>query len=86
MFTFHAMIVHILCNFWVFVTMVCLFLRSGCCCGNAFPPFLGEGGAPARRMRGKLPAGAPSSVTCGDSFPQRGKPFVRFTRSLRVGA
>ena len=28
-----------------------------------------------RRMRGSLPADAPSSVTCGDSFPQRGKPL-----------
>ena len=37
----------------------------------------GEGGAPARRMRGKCPAGSPSSVTCGDSFPQRGKPLRR---------
>ena len=37
-----------------------------------------------RRMRGKLPAVAPSSVTCGDSFPQRGKPFGRFTRNVHV--
>jgi hypothetical protein len=43
-------------------------------------PFWGEGGAPARRMRGKCPEGAPSSVTCGDSFPQRGKPYRRFPR------
>ena len=28
-----------------------------------------------RRMRGKCPGVAPSSVTFGDSFPQRGKPF-----------
>ena len=27
-----------------------------------------------RRMRGNRPQGTPSSVTCGDSFPQRGKP------------
>ena len=27
-----------------------------------------------RRMRGKCPEGCPSSVTCGDSFPHRGKP------------
>ena len=78
MFTFYAMIVHILCDFWIFMTMVCLFLCSGLLRESLFP--LGEGGAPARRMRGKLPADAPSSVTCGDSFPQRGKPFVRFTR------
>ena len=44
----------------------------------------GEGGAPARRMRGKCPADAPSSVTCGDSFPQRGKPYRRFTRKFHV--
>ena len=37
----------------------------------------GEGGALARRMRGKCPVVAPSSVTCGDSFPQRGKPYMR---------
>ena len=26
-------------------------------------------------MRGKCPADSPSSVTCGDSFPQGGKPL-----------
>ena len=39
---------------------------------ESLPP-LGEGGAPARRMRGKCPASTPSSVTCGDSFPQNGE-------------
>ena len=39
---------------------------------------------PARRMRGKCPAVAPSSVTYGDSFPQRGKPFIPFPRNFRV--
>ena len=38
-------------------------------------PLLGEGGALARRMRGKCLASAPSSVACGDSFPQRGEAF-----------
>ena len=37
-----------------------------------------------RRMRGICPAVAPSSVTCGDSFPRRGKPFGRFTRNVHV--
>ena len=37
-----------------------------------------------RRMRGKCPEVAPSSVTCGDSFPQRGKPFIPFTRNFHV--
>ena len=46
----------------------------------------GEGGAPARRMRGKCPESCPSSVTCGDSFPQRGKPYLRFPRWVRVAA
>ena len=50
---------------------------------ESLPP-LGEGGAPARRMRGKCPASTPSSVTCGDSFPQRGKPYLRFTRKFCV--
>ena len=54
---------------------------------KAFP--LGEGGALARRMRGKYPAVFPSSVTCGDSFPQRGKPYrwlpVRFALPLCRG-
>ena len=36
-------------------------------------PLGGEGGALARRMRGKCPAAAPSSVTFGDSFPQEGE-------------
>ena len=43
-------------------------------------PLGGKVARPARRMRGKYPAVAPSSVTCGDSFPQRGKPFVEFAR------
>ena len=84
MFTFHAMIVHILCDFWIFIAMVCWFFAQWMLLWERLPPFFGEGGAPVRRMRGKLPAGAPSSVTCGDSFPQRGKPFVRFTQSFRV--
>ena len=37
-----------------------------------------------RRMRGKCPAVAPSSVTFGDSFPQRGKPFGRFARNVVI--
>ena len=41
----------------------------------AKPSPWGEGGAPARRMRGECPKDSPSSVTCGDSFPQRGKPL-----------
>ena len=43
--------------------------------GKAFP--LGGRWRGTRRMRGKCPVDAPSSVTCGDSFPQRGKPFGR---------
>ena len=53
--------------------------------GKSLPP-LGEGGALARRMRGKCPASAPSSVTCGDSFPRRGKPYRRFTRYVVIAA
>ena len=30
------------------------------------------------------PQNSPSSVTCGDSFPQRGKPFVRFARYIVI--
>ena len=41
----------------------------------------GEGGALARRMRGKCPEVTPSSVTYGDSFPQRGKPPCGMTRT-----
>ena len=41
----------------------------------------GEGGALARRMRGKCPGVTPSSVTCGDSFPQRGKPPCGMTHT-----
>ena len=41
---------------------------------KAFP--LGGRWRGPRRMRGKLPASTPSSVTCGDSFPQRGKPYI----------
>ena len=37
-----------------------------------------------RRMRGKCPEVAPSSVGCADSFPQRGKPYMRFTRKFHV--
>ena len=37
-----------------------------------------------RRMRGICPGVAPSSVTYGDSFPQRGKPYRRFTRAFGV--
>ena len=37
---------------------------------KAFP--LGGRWRGTRRMRGKCPIVAPSSVTCGDSFPQRG--------------
>ena len=40
--------------------------------GKAFP--LGGRWRGTRRMREKYPEVAPSSVTCGDSFPQRGKP------------
>ena len=40
--------------------------------GKAFP--LGGRWRGTRRMREKYPKVAPSSVTCGDSFPQRGKP------------
>ena len=40
--------------------------------GKAFP--LGGRWRGTRRMREKCPEGSPSSVTCGDSFPQRGKP------------
>ena len=39
-----------------------------------------------RRMRGKCPVVAPSSVTYGDSFPQRGKPFVQFTCNVVIVA
>ena len=55
--------------------------------------FLDYGGKPSplgrrwrrtRRMRGKCPEVIPSSVTCGDSFPQRGKPYMRFTRTFCV--
>ena len=45
-------------------------------------PLWGKVARPERRMRGKYPGVAPSSVTCGDSFPQRGKPFVAFTRYI----
>ena len=37
-----------------------------------------------RRMRGICPEVAPSSVGCADSFPQRGKPFIPFTRNFHV--
>ena len=39
-----------------------------------------------RRMRRKCPAVTPSSVTCGDSFPQRGKPYRRFARYIALPA
>ena len=39
--------------------------------GKAFP--LGGRWRGTRRMRGKCPEGSPSSVTCGDSFPQKGE-------------
>ena len=42
--------------------------------GKAFP--LGGRWRGTRRMREKCPEGSPSSVTCGDSFPQRGKPML----------
>ena len=42
--------------------------------GKAFP--LGGRWRETRRMREKYPEVAPSSVTCGDSFPQRGKPML----------
>ena len=64
--------------------MVCWFFCEVDVVVGTPSPFFCEGGAPVRRMRGKLPAGAPSSVTCGDSFPQRGKPFVRFARDFRA--
>ena len=54
-------------------------------CRKSLPP-LGEGGALARRMRGKCPAGAPSSVTCGDSFPPRGSHICGFPVWFRVAA
>ena len=69
-------------------------LRKGFYCpvGRGKPSPLGGRWRGTRRMRGRCPAVAtnqpvllqypqisPSSVTCGDSFPQRGKPFVRFT-------
>ena len=47
-------------------------------------PLGGKVARPARRMRGIYPGVAPSSVTCGDSFPRRGKPFGRFTRKFSV--
>ncbi len=47
-------------------------------------PLWGKVARPARRMRGKYPGVAPSSVTCGDSFPRRGKPFVAFTRYIAI--
>ena len=42
--------------------------------GKAFP-LGGKVARPARRMRGKCPAVAPSSVTFGDSFPPEGEAF-----------
>ena len=47
----------------------------------SLPP-LGGRWRGTRRMRGICPVVAPSSVTCGDSFPQRGKPFGRVTRYI----
>ena len=49
---------------------------------KAFP--LGGRWRGTRRMRGRCPAVTPSSVTCGDSFPQGGKPFGRFTRNVVI--
>ena len=43
---------------------------------KAFP--LGGRWRGTRRMRGEYPAVAPSSVTFGDSFPRRGKPYGWF--------
>ena len=48
------------------------------------PSPLGRRWRGTRRMRGKCPEVTPSSVTCGDSFPQRGKPYMRFTRTFCV--
>ena len=49
------------------------------CCGGVTatqkPSPCGGRWRGTRRMRGICPVVAPSSVTCGDSFPQRGKPF-----------
>ena len=46
------------------------------------PSPLGRRWRGTRRMRGKCPEVTPSSVTRGDSFPQRGKPYMRFTRQV----
>ena len=42
--------------------------------GREKPSPLGGRWRGTRRMRGICPVVAPSSVTCGDSFPKRGKP------------
>ena len=42
--------------------------------GFSFP--FGRGRGIPRRGNGQPPQIFPSSVTCGDSFPQRGKPFL----------
>ena len=58
------------------VAMICtgeIQYRAGT--SEAFTPW-GEGG-PKGRMRGEQPHDAPSSVTCGDSFPRPGEAFSR---------
>ncbi len=58
------------------VDAICRFgCRGEHCSPAAKPSPLGGRWRGTRRMRGKFPVDSPSSVTCGDSFPQRGKPY-----------
>ena len=64
-------------NFWAvcilwWVGVLAQVVGEGCGNGREKPSPLGGRWRGTRRMRGICPVVAPSSVTCGDSFPQRG--------------
>ena len=66
--------VKVFCALWRRAEGGTIFWGRGAGCPPCKSLPLGGKVARMRRMRGKLPADSPSSVTCGDSFPQRGKP------------